>query len=220
MSTILLLLALQTDVAAELAAINQRLAVIEAQLGIGGGGARLEIVGVFMPAVDVRWVSITNPAPLDWLGIYQPGAGNGAHRAWVYTSSCTTSGGSAAPSTGHCLLNIGSLAAGTYEARYFRNDAFALVTKSPTFTITASEAADVYGPASAGEVCYSAQAPETVDLAWDVADTGPVPDGYELLVGAQSQTYTDRVDVGNTLWSTYPFFGNEMRCFRVRAYLR
>ena len=213
MTTLLLLLAMQVDVAAELAKINARLAVIEAQLGIGGQ-ARLEVLGVSAGAVTVGWSGVVSPAARDWIGVFVPGAAATAYRAWVYAGTCTTSVGPVPGSAGQC--GVGGLAPGTYDARYFRNDSSGLVASTGVFTIgsvvTGHEGhVHRFGVPADEVVC---QTGSEVTVQWDAPTTGA--DGYELLVASPFEAF---VEVGNALWVRY-VWGSGTRCVTVRAVLR
>ena len=82
--------------------------------------------------VTAAWSGIVAPTPTDWMGLFVPGASDGAYRAWLYVS-CSQSPG-AARAAGACAIPLPSgVGPGTYELRLFASNGFArLATSSPT----------------------------------------------------------------------------------------
>ncbi len=79
--------------------------------------------------VTVTWGNVTSPATLDWIGLYLPGAADttmvkdaSGNEIWLYTSSCSQTGGSTAKVSGSCSFPMNTV--GTYEFRLFANDQY------------------------------------------------------------------------------------------------
>src|SRR5205085_733971 len=86
--------------------------------------------------VTAAWSGIVAPTPTDWMGLFVPGAPDGAYRAWLYVS-CSQSPG-AARAAGACAIPLPSgVGPGTYELRLFAGNGFARLATSPPFTVTA-----------------------------------------------------------------------------------
>src|SRR5205823_3619468 len=86
--------------------------------------------------VTAAWSGIVAPTPTDWMGLFVPGASDGAYRAWLYVS-CSQSPG-AARAAGACAIPLPSgVGPGTYELRLFASNGFARLATSATFTVVA-----------------------------------------------------------------------------------
>jgi hypothetical protein len=87
--------------------------------------------------VTAAWSHIESSTPLDWIGLYAPGADDTAFLTWVYAGCAQTPG--AAKASGSCPLSLpGTLAPGLYELRLYTNDGFTRLATSGTFTVTSS----------------------------------------------------------------------------------
>jgi pectate lyase len=83
----------------------------------------------------VFWSGIPSPMPMDWVGLYWPGASVLEYLEWIYVGSCTKTAGAAA-ATGSCVLPIpATLPAGTYEVRLYANDGAQLIAPGPHMSI-------------------------------------------------------------------------------------
>ena len=83
--------------------------------------------------VTISWSGISNPTSADWLGLYQPGAAEGAYLDWFYAGTCTQSAGGPASPTGSCNVTMPSTP-GTYEFRLYAAPADGLLTASGSIT--------------------------------------------------------------------------------------
>ncbi len=84
--------------------------------------------------VTVSWSGVTSPTTTDWIGLYHPGDANTAYIDWIYDSSCTTTAGATAKTSGSCSFTM-QLPSGTYEFRLLSNDGYTLLATSGTVTV-------------------------------------------------------------------------------------
>jgi hypothetical protein len=85
--------------------------------------------------VTVTWSGIAEPTPRDWIGLYEPGTGEGAYLAWIYVS-CSQSPDQAR-ADGACSFPLPSgLPPGSYELRLFANNGFTRLAASNRFNVT------------------------------------------------------------------------------------
>jgi hypothetical protein len=83
-------------------------------------------------SVTVSFSGIVNPTTQDWIGLYHPGDAASSYISWVYTSSCTTTAGGTAATSGSCKFTIPTT--GTYELRVFSNNSYTLLATSNPVT--------------------------------------------------------------------------------------
>ncbi len=101
-------------------------------------------------ALSVTWAGITSPSITDWIGLYLAGGTSNTPIAWIYTSSCAKSAGSAAKASGTCYLpTSASLATGNYEIRLYAKNGYTQLAKSGSFSITGAPAAAITAPTTA-----------------------------------------------------------------------
>ena len=104
----------------------------------GGGGPTLTVSPTSIPpggTLTTTWSGIASPTATDWIGLYQPGAGNTSFIAWIYVSCSQTPGSPQA--AGSCSFVLpGSLLPGSYELRLLANDGFTVIVTSNAFTVT------------------------------------------------------------------------------------
>lgn len=94
--------------------------------------------------MSVSWSGISQPHPLDWFALYNPGSADTANLGVkVRTSTCTDAmTGTVGLSAGACTVIVGqTLPTGTYEVRLFRGGGFTRLA-STTITVTATIAAN------------------------------------------------------------------------------
>jgi Galactose oxidase-like, Early set domain/PKD domain len=85
--------------------------------------------------VTATWNAIVSPMPMDWIGLYTPGAPDSALLAWVYISCSLTPG--APRAAGSCPFAVpAGVSPGTYELRLYSNDLFNWLATSNAFTVT------------------------------------------------------------------------------------
>ncbi len=83
----------------------------------------------------VSWNGITNPTPMDWIGLYPSGAADDKFSKWIYVS-CTQVAGSAQVD-GSCDVAIPpSVQPGDYEFRLFANNGYTKLATSAPITVT------------------------------------------------------------------------------------
>ena len=94
------------------------------------GGSTLSVSPTSVAAggmVTATWANIPSPTTTDWIGLYPPGASDGAYLAWRYTTGTASGNGP--------FTIPGTIPAGTYELRLFPNNSFTRLATSNTFTV-------------------------------------------------------------------------------------
>ena len=89
--------------------------------------------------VTVSWSDVTSPTRLDWIGKYVQGAPDGAYEDdFVYTSSCSPTGGAVGVASGSCTFTMPT--SGAFEFRLFANNQNNLLAKSGLVQVSAPTA--------------------------------------------------------------------------------
>jgi subtilisin family serine protease len=111
---------------------------------VGGGGVEPTLTAnpTNVPAggtLTAAWTGIASPTSRDWIGLYQPGAGNTAFIDWIYVS-CTKTPGSPRGAGACPFVLPSSLPAGPFELRLLSNDGFTSLASSNTFAVAIGQA--------------------------------------------------------------------------------
>jgi PKD repeat protein len=121
---------------------NNRYTDLATSNGITITGPTLTATPTSVPSgatLITTWNGIASPTSKDWIGLYQPGAGNTSYIDWIYVSCSKTAGSPRA--SGSCpFLVPSSLAAGTYEVRLFANNKYISLAKSNLLTVALGQA--------------------------------------------------------------------------------
>jgi hypothetical protein len=85
--------------------------------------------------LTTTWNAIVSPTPLDWIGLYTPGAADTDIQAWIYVS-CSQNPG-AARAAGSCAFSVpNGVSPGRYELRLYANDLYNLLAIGSGFNVT------------------------------------------------------------------------------------
>jgi hypothetical protein len=84
--------------------------------------------------VTATWSGIAAPTPMDWIGLYVPGAPEASYFDWIFVSCSKVP--SVALAAGSCPFRIPNVPPGTYELRIYANNSASLLGISSAFTIT------------------------------------------------------------------------------------
>ncbi len=107
-------------------------------------------------SVNLSWANISNPALQDWAGLYlKSETDDKKYLEWLYLSSCAKNiqNVTSAKSSGTCSFALpSSLSSGTYEFRFFANNAFTRlgVSNSVEFVLPAIVSASTISPSFTG----------------------------------------------------------------------
>jgi hypothetical protein len=166
---------------------------------------------VFGTPLSVAWSGVADADANDWIGVYRPGALDGAPVAGVYAGSCGTTTGAAASPAGSCAFTLPHVTGG-YELRLFRSPRSGLLATSATVSSVPPVPVDLSPPRVTG-----AHAPTRVlsgvrvtctTGAWSNAPTGytyrwlrdGAPIGGQAAAGASY--VPSAADAGHTLRCT------------------
>jgi hypothetical protein len=143
--------------------------------------------------VTATWSGIASPTAGDWIGLYVPGAGDGAliGSNWIYVSCSQVKGGSGVAG-GSCSFQIpASINPGMYELRAFANNSLMRLAVSGTFTVQAAMAAP---PATLTATPSTVAAGASVTVTWsDIAS--PMPGDW---IGLYVPGASDSALIANT----------------------
>jgi len=84
--------------------------------------------------LTATWSGIPAPTPMDWIGLYVPGAPEASYFDWIFVSCSKVA--SVALAAGSCPFTIPNVPPGTYELRMYANNSASLLGISSAFTIT------------------------------------------------------------------------------------
>ena len=159
-------------------------------LASGGGGTTTLTAGPTSVTagelVTATWSNISNPAPMDWIGVYTPSAADAAYLSWAYVNCQQTPGAAAA--SGSCALpGTSSLSPGTYQFRLFRNDSLVKLATSNNFAVSAPS-----GSATVTVTPASVAAGGSVTVGWSGISGPTARDWFGLYsVGAPNMSFID-----------------------------
>jgi len=86
--------------------------------------------------MTVSWSGISQ-SPLDWIGLFIPGALPTQYIDWMYVNSCSKAPGGVVQTSGSCPFLLSSaLQPGTYQMRFLSNNGFTVIATSNNFMVT------------------------------------------------------------------------------------
>jgi len=100
-------------------------------------------------AITVAWSGLSDPSSTDWVGLYSPGAPDGAFTGFLYAGSCSQTPGAAAPASGSCTYTMPATP-GIYELRLYDGPTSGLLTASAQITSVPPPPVLIADPAISG----------------------------------------------------------------------
>ena len=147
-------------------------------------------------SITVSWAGISNPSNGDWVGIYQPGAPDGAPAGGFYADSCTQVSNGVALASGSCTFTMPQ-AAGSYEFRLYGAPQSGLLTTSAAVTAVPPPPVENAAPViSGGSSARHAYAGQTLACSNGVWANVPTAYAYQwslggvAVAGAAAPAYT------------------------------
>ncbi len=85
--------------------------------------------------ITITWTNVPAPTVTDWIGLYTPNSPDNPeiNGSKIYTSSCTSTPGTVALSSGSCTFTMPDVS-GVYEFRLFANDTYIILAVSNPIT--------------------------------------------------------------------------------------